>query len=122
MCKLTFRNNGKRELLNICLEYKLFVKGYTLEKDYAFLLAADLRSYRDWELVVAFVDNEPVAVVVKFGIIMYYVKPKFRRQGIATRLYKELKKITDVDCISGEGIRGSKQFFRAIGQSFYKKG
>jgi ribosomal protein S18 acetylase RimI-like enzyme len=122
MSRLTYKYKNKRYLIQLCLDNKLFVRGFSLEKDFKYLLNCNLRSYKDWVLIVAFVNNKPVAVIASFGIIMFYVKPEYRRQGIATKLYKKLKTLRNIDyTISGEGVKGSKQFFQSIKQSYYKR-
>ncbi|EKD22699.1 MAG: hypothetical protein ACD_84C00004G0001, partial [uncultured bacterium] len=92
-----------------------------LKKDFDSLLNMDLRKFGG-HIIVAFAKGIPVGVIMQYGIVMFYVKPEYRRNGIATKLYKRLGAVSELSgTFSGEGVRGSLGFFKSISQVYYNR-
>lgn len=68
-------------------------------------------------VTIAFKDNEPIAALVIKGFYTnVYVKSKYRRQGIATELFKQTSYVYDMSHIINTGdTREAAAFQRKLG-------
>lgn len=98
--KKLYRSNGSSLRCN-CLfhldnSYKKQL--YTFNHKYTWKCNQIKHSRNYIILVLAYVNNEPVGVLyIQFNEIMFYVKPVFRRKGIATRLFEYISENHYVD-------------------------
>lgn len=135
--RLRYETKPLDELAQLCLDHRLYHRGWILQSNLRLLRA--IKMYQQaWTLIVAFHGRIPVGCVCISGpislkmpdpnhprgfqmthgeLVSFYVKRRYRRQGIATRLVRKLKQ--ERGTLEGLlGLRGESQsvpFFRKLG-------
>ena len=106
-------------LVQTSISKRLFVSGWSLRKYYR----AALENPSKYTISIAYVDDIPVGVTLVrlgFGLngenhVVCFVRAKYRRQGIATKLTQSIKASCPGDMYAEYGVEQSRNFFSAIG-------
>ena len=101
-------------LCKIALYARLFVNGWALNS----IMHTILRGgHRGSIVALAWLDEAPVGVAVSTtnGVLQVFVRKKYRRQGIGSKLVNAVKREKDV---ADEGIKGSGVFWDSVGVEY----
>lgn len=99
----------------IALSNRLYVSGWCLNED----LHEILKSQNEKSVVeLYYKDDVPVGVAVYHrSLIQVFVRAKFRRMGIGTKLINQVKrKVKKLDG-HGTGVKGSDEFWKKVLQT-----
>jgi len=107
------------QLTKIAIRWRLYVNGWSLRKYFR----AALKDPSGYRIAIAYSDNVPVGVTLfRLGMgengenhVVCFVRSKFRRQGIATKLTQSLIASCPGGVYAQYGFKKSRNFFNAIG-------
>lgn len=95
----------------LALSNRLFINSWTLRED----LMWAVEHPRQYTIELEFVNKRPVGVALldkRDGLVSIFVRKKYRRNGVGTKLINKLKNSIKK---AGYGIVGSDKFFNKVG-------
>lgn len=121
---MTFSGPTLNDAAEIALKNRLYVAGWSLRKNLMAVSALEKRKKGRTQIVIGFKGVTPVSVAMFSAntrgrvFVMLYVKPQYRRKGIATNMIELWRK--NYKCkkfVAFLGVEGSEAFFKKIGDT-----
>lgn len=105
----TFVGDDVKHAAKLVIRHRLFVPGWDLRGRLGLLVR---RRVRDAIIAICYVDNVPVAVVVKERTVQAFCRKAFRRRGLTSKLMLKVMEYYPHDLlVANEGIDGSVKFW-----------
>lgn len=104
----------------IALRARLYVSGWCLSRTLGEMRdrprSGDLQ-YGSWQVAIAWVDDQPVAVATRFyNEIMAFTRKSARGAGLGRACVQALDR---TDLVASEGVKGSRDFWSKVGIHCY---